>query len=172
MLWSYPDADRAPIAIDTRHEMNIFGVEFMPCTGSSMVISSAYDRMVQLHRLDRTSVPTAGPYRPSSGGSAPIATQSVQCHTQVFTNHSESVKVRYLVLLNLACMCIASRHATLFITGVTMPDGIQATSAPRQHLTDFHLQSSLLEQIQCRSVMSHPRGCLNYPPTQFSMSYP
>jgi WD and tetratricopeptide repeats protein 1 len=89
--------DRSPICIDTRHELNIFGVEFLPCTGSSMVISAAYDRMVQLHRLDRTSVPTAGPYRPFSGGSAPIATQSVRCHTQVFTNHSESVKVCFLI---------------------------------------------------------------------------
>lgn len=95
MLWSYPDTDRAPTCIDTRHELNIFGVEFLPCTGSSMVISAAYDRMVQLHRLDTTSVPTAGPYRPPNRGSAPIATQSVQCHTQVFTNHSESVKVRH-----------------------------------------------------------------------------
>jgi hypothetical protein len=66
-----------------------------------MVISAAYDRMVQLHRLDRTSVPTAGPYRPFNGGSAPIATQSVRCHTQVFTNHSESVKVCSLILFEL-----------------------------------------------------------------------
>lgn len=39
MLWSYPDVDRAPIAIKTEHAANIFGVKFLPCTNSQRIVT-------------------------------------------------------------------------------------------------------------------------------------
>ena len=39
MLWSYPDVDRAPIAIKTEHTANIFGVKFLPCTNSQRIVT-------------------------------------------------------------------------------------------------------------------------------------
>lgn len=76
------------------HDLNIFGVAFLPCTNSTHIVTSAFDRMVQLHRLDHTSmVPTAGRPRSDGEGAPPVAAQAVRCHTTTFLNHSESVKV-------------------------------------------------------------------------------
>lgn len=95
MLWNYPDRSCPPLRIDTMHDLNIFGVAFLPCTNSSHIVTSAFDRMVQLHRLDHTSMePTAGRPRSDGEGAPPVAAQAVRCHTTTFLNHSESVKVR------------------------------------------------------------------------------
>lgn len=95
ILWNYPDRSCPPLRIDTMHDLNIFGVAFLPCTNSTHIVTSAFDRMVQLHRLDHTSmVPTAGRPRSDGEGAPPVAAQAVRCHTTTFLNHSESVKVR------------------------------------------------------------------------------
>lgn len=97
MIWNYPDRNRPPLRVDTMHDLNIFGVAFLPCTNSAHIVTCAFDRMVQLHRLDHSSmVPTAGRPRSDGEGAPPVAAQAVRCHTTTFLNHSESVKVFFL----------------------------------------------------------------------------
>lgn len=122
ILWNYPDRTGPPLRIDTMHDLNIFGVAFLPCTNSTHIVTSAFDRMVQLHRLDHSSmVPTAGRPRSDGEGAPPVATQAVRCHTTTYLNHSESVKV---CLASLTCCshirpCLV--HACLSHTISSMP---------------------------------------------------
>lgn len=52
IIWSYTDPDRAPIAVETRHSANIFGVAFLPCTGDKEIVTGAMDKEVRLLTLD------------------------------------------------------------------------------------------------------------------------
>ena len=92
MLWDYPSHAGSARCIKTLHRLNIFGVDFLPGSGSSKIVTAAYDRTVQLHdlgRADSSSIPQR------SDEPLPAGIRQVDyCHTQVFENHSESVKVR------------------------------------------------------------------------------
>ena len=103
LIWSYPHTERRPLCIHTRHDLNIFGVEFLPGSNSTKLISAAYDCTVQLHDISRASARTIKGVRTSSGGRAHGTTgpafDSVDlCLTTVYYNHSESVKVGSLSL--------------------------------------------------------------------------
>ena len=79
LLWSYPDVDRSPLALQTDHAANIFGVQFMPCTNNSQIITGAMDDTVMLHNIERLPAQLA---RRSNGSAVPVAFQSTLygCH--------------------------------------------------------------------------------------------
>eukprot|EP00892_Ulva_mutabilis_P012900 jgi/Ulvmu1/9983/UM059_0032.1 len=130
ILWNYPHRTSPPLRIDTMHDLNIFGVAFLPCTNSSHIVTSAFDRMVQLHRLDRSSmVPTAGRPRPDGRGAPPVATQAVRCHTTTYLNHSESVKDVAVEPGNPHCFWSAAQDGRVHQFDLRCPDVGEATSA-------------------------------------------
>ena len=51
MLWPYPDTSRVPIALQTEHRANLFGVAILPFSNNCKVVSGAMDYTVQLHEL-------------------------------------------------------------------------------------------------------------------------
>jgi WD and tetratricopeptide repeat-containing protein 1 len=51
MLWHYPDTTRVPIALQTEHRANLFGVAILPHSSSCKVVSGAMDYTVQLHEI-------------------------------------------------------------------------------------------------------------------------
>lgn len=79
MLWSYPDVDKSPLALQTDHAANIFGVQFMPCTNNRQVITGAMDATVMLHHIERLPSPWV---RRGSGSPLPVPFQSILygCH--------------------------------------------------------------------------------------------
>ena len=58
-IWHYPETTRPPIVVDTRHQANLFGVRFLPCTNNLQLVSGAMDYTVQVLALCLT--PTAKP---------------------------------------------------------------------------------------------------------------
>ncbi len=69
LIWDYPDASRPPLALQTAHRANLFGVRFLPCTGDTQIVSGAMDHDVQLHKLHPSDLsPTAAGSPPSGGG--------------------------------------------------------------------------------------------------------
>lgn len=48
MIWSVPEFHRRPLAIETAHRANIFGVQFLPCTGDEKLVSGSMDHTVQV----------------------------------------------------------------------------------------------------------------------------
>ncbi len=98
MLWSVPDHGRRPLAVNTHHRANIFGVQFLPCSHDAKVVSAAMDHTVQLHDLSRADVEEWAAGRPSSrqpaGGSQGRPLQAAQSSCQVFYCHTNRVKVR------------------------------------------------------------------------------
>ncbi|KAL0048474.1 hypothetical protein WJX82_004068 [Trebouxia sp. C0006] len=76
LLWSYPDTDKSPLALQTEHAANIFGVQFMPCTNNSQIITGSMDNTVMLHHIDKL------PTRTTTGSPTPVAFQSTLygCH--------------------------------------------------------------------------------------------
>jgi WD40 repeat protein len=101
MLWNFPDPEKPTRCIQTRHDLNIFGVEFLPGSNSTKIITSAFDRTVQLHDISRSSGSLPGSsagQRRSAGTATGRPYQNVDlCFTTVYHNHSESVKVRHTV---------------------------------------------------------------------------
>lgn len=91
MLWSYPDVDKSPLALQTEHAANIFGVQFMPCTNNRQVITGAMDDTVMLHHIERLPAPWV---RKGSGSPLPVPFQST-----LYGCHKARVKV-LPVLLN------------------------------------------------------------------------
>jgi hypothetical protein len=54
LLWSYPhDPGRQPLAVDTAHQANIFGVAFVPGQGDRMLATCAMDYTVQVRSFPR-----------------------------------------------------------------------------------------------------------------------
>lgn len=51
MLWQYPDTNRVPIALQTEHRANLFGVAILPFSNNCKVVSGAMDYTVQLHEI-------------------------------------------------------------------------------------------------------------------------
>lgn len=79
LLWSYPDVDKTPLALQTEHAANIFGVQFMPRTNNSQIITGSMDDTVMLHHVDRLSTQLS---RRGSSSTTPVASQSTLygCH--------------------------------------------------------------------------------------------
>lgn len=46
-LWHYPETTRPPVVVETRHQANLFGVRFLPCTNNLQLVSGAMDYTVQ-----------------------------------------------------------------------------------------------------------------------------
>lgn len=96
LLWKYPDTTAAPLCINTQHRLNIFGVQFLPCSNDSKIVTAAFDRTVQLHTLDRA--PLAYPaHRRTAATRGNDRIRPIDCHTVVYSNHSECVKVCHLL---------------------------------------------------------------------------
>ena len=91
LLWAYPDVDRSPLALQTDHAANIFGVQFLPCTNSRQVITGAMDDTVMLHNIERLPAPLS---RRGSGSAQPVPFQST-----LYGCHKARVKV-----ITLFCM--------------------------------------------------------------------
>eukprot|EP00798_Chlamydomonas_sp_ICE-L_P008194 gene8194-1456_t len=71
IIWNFPDTSIAPLAVNTQHTANIFGVRFLPCTGGTKLVSGAMDNLVQFHSLhpaDSTRPATATPATRDSSG--------------------------------------------------------------------------------------------------------
>lgn len=124
LLWSFPHVDQPPLALQTHHDLNIFGVEFLPGSGNTKVITAAYDRTVQLHDISSThapstSTPVAHPRRRRFGapqnGTYTAPVQAVEArNVSVYRNHSESVKVWDLTSASLhSNTCLGTMHTTL-----------------------------------------------------------
>ncbi len=54
-IWHYPETTRPPIVVDTRHQANLFGVRFLPCTNNLQLVSGAMDYTVQVTRKSSRS---------------------------------------------------------------------------------------------------------------------
>lgn len=94
LLWQYPDTERVPLALETHHQANIFGVKFLPCSGSSKVITGAMDYTVQLHTLDAPPHTKQTPIRSTRLRRQPDASStSVAVHTTLYGCHKGRVKV-------------------------------------------------------------------------------
>lgn len=85
LLWSYPDCDRPPLALQTDHAANIFGVQFLPCTNNQKIVTGAMDERVMLHHLEAAPAKASVQTR---RGVAPIA-----CRSTLFGCHRARVKV-------------------------------------------------------------------------------
>lgn len=104
IVWRYPDTDRIPLAIETSHRANIFGVHILPCTNNSKIVSGAMDHTVQLHELPPADLGTSirQPSQRISNGSRrhqqtrPL--QTAQQRTTVYYCHSSRVKVGFGLL--------------------------------------------------------------------------
>lgn len=62
MIWPYPQG--MPYTVPTLHTSNIFGVQFLPHTNSSVLVTGAMDHTVGLHRIlegGGNLVPISGP---------------------------------------------------------------------------------------------------------------
>lgn len=79
LLWSYPDVEQGPLALQTEHAANIFGIQFMPCTNNRQLVTGAMDDTVILHHIDR--MPTHQSRR-RHGAATPVLCQSTLygCH--------------------------------------------------------------------------------------------
>lgn len=71
--------EKSPLALQTDHAANIFGVQFMPCTNNRQIITGAMDDTVMLHNIERLPAQLA---RRGSGSPLPVAFQSTMfgCH--------------------------------------------------------------------------------------------
>ena len=110
MVWYYPDSSsRKPLAIQTHHSANLFGVRFLPCTGDSMLVSGAMDHTVQLHVLDasphavppasrssssRAAMPDTTAGTAAAGRQQRAGLQVVTPRTSTYHCHRSRVKVR------------------------------------------------------------------------------
>lgn len=98
MIWRHPPANVAPLAVQTHHHGNIFGVQFLPHSSDASLVTGAMDHTVQLHRLDGT--PTKYPaHNPAvSGGSPsswdPLRPVVVRPISTVYSCHRSRVKVK------------------------------------------------------------------------------
>ncbi|EFJ39457.1 hypothetical protein VOLCADRAFT_100946 [Volvox carteri f. nagariensis] len=63
IIWHYPDVDRPPLALSTEHRLNIFGVQFLPCTGDRRIVTGAMDNTVQLHDMEASPMSAAAAAR-------------------------------------------------------------------------------------------------------------
>lgn len=98
IIWTYADPEKAPIAIDTRHTANIFGVKFLPETGDREIVTGAMDREVRLHTLE--ALPNVRlPHGESRSGSMLRRDRDnpqlmlVSPETRIFSCHTARVKV-------------------------------------------------------------------------------
>ncbi|KAG2497866.1 hypothetical protein HYH03_004132 [Edaphochlamys debaryana] len=102
IIWHYPDVDRTPLALSTEHRANIFGAQFLPCTGDRRVVTGAMDDTVQLHDLE-SSPATGGPGRGGArarqqaqpGMRRQVGVGNVQLvmpRTKVYLSHKDRVK--------------------------------------------------------------------------------
>ncbi|KAK9863498.1 hypothetical protein WJX84_002533 [Apatococcus fuscideae] len=94
LLWQYPDTERVPLAMETHHQANIFGVKFLPCSGSSKIVTGAMDYTVQLHQLDASPDTKQTPIRSTRPRrQAPDASSTpVAVHTTLYSCHKARVK--------------------------------------------------------------------------------
>lgn len=71
--------EKSPLALQTDHAANIFGVQFMPCTNNRQIITGAMDDTVMLHNIERLPAQLA---RRGNGSPLPVAFQSTMfgCH--------------------------------------------------------------------------------------------
>ena len=106
MLWTVPDCRKAPLRVKTMHRANIFGVQFLPQTNNSKIVSCAMDHTVQLHMLERDEVESwssssANRQRPSDSAaetdaastpSATAASRSCSPTSLKYYNHTNRVK--------------------------------------------------------------------------------
>jgi len=58
-IWHYPETARPPVVVDTRHQANLFGVRFLPCTNNLQLVSGAMDYTVQVTCNSGWSFPQA-----------------------------------------------------------------------------------------------------------------
>ncbi|KAL4428996.1 hypothetical protein ABPG77_006035 [Micractinium sp. CCAP 211/92] len=97
MLWSYPDTQRQPIALETEHQANIFGVRFLPQTSDARLVTGAMDYTVQLHQLDTPPASMKPPVRTDNGGGGSrrnpnVSATPASARTVVYTCHRSRVK--------------------------------------------------------------------------------
>ena len=52
LIWHYPETWRMPLALETEHRYNLFGVQFLPATNNTRVVSGALYCSVLLQVLD------------------------------------------------------------------------------------------------------------------------
>lgn len=129
LLWKYPDTTAAPLCINTQHRLNIFGVQFLPCSDDSKIVTAAFDRTVQLHTLDRA--PLAYPaHRRTAATRGNDRIRPIDCHTVVYSNHSECVKVCHLLFrchfFSVAYPCEGAVLSTA--TPLSIPTTLSASS--------------------------------------------
>lgn len=90
--------EKSPLALQTDHAANIFGVQFMPCTNNRQIITGAMDDTVMLHNIERLPTQLS---RRGSGPPVPVAFQST-----MYGCHRARVKVM-LSLLVFVCLSVA-----------------------------------------------------------------
>ncbi|KXZ56155.1 hypothetical protein GPECTOR_1g132 [Gonium pectorale] len=108
IIWHYPDVHRTPLALTTEHRANLFGAQFLPCTGDRRIITGAMDDTVQLHDLEDSPAAGGGgggssarSGRQGAVGGGPAAQrrtgaasnlQLVMPRTKVYLSHKDRVK--------------------------------------------------------------------------------
>ena len=73
---------RPRAVVHTEHHQNIFGVQFMPCSGDDIIASCAMDGQVQLHTMSRQGSPAAQHRLRAEVGARPgkVATRVLYSH--------------------------------------------------------------------------------------------
>ncbi|GLI68626.1 hypothetical protein VaNZ11_013104 [Volvox africanus] len=111
IIWRYPGVEQIPLALTTEHRANIFGVQFLPCTGDRKIVTGAMDDTVQLHDLEASPATVAGlgsseaaaaraGQQGAAGGgmaiprrvAAPKPVRVVMPRTKVYLSHKDRVK--------------------------------------------------------------------------------
>ena len=98
LIWSVPDCRRPPLCIATRHRANIFGVQILPQTNDTRLVSASMDHTVQLHSLDHPDVVSweaqPGAARLTAGGGDSVGRRTLSASTRTYHCHTSRVKVR------------------------------------------------------------------------------
>lgn len=108
LLWHPSDPDRIPLALETEHRANLFGVQFLPHSNNSKIVTGAMDSTVQLLELEgnpaaappawrrRNGSAAGGGRRHAGAGGAGAAVRAATPRATVFCCHTNRVKVRGL----------------------------------------------------------------------------
>ena len=113
-MWRYPDTERRPLSIETCHQANIFGVQFLHVCGDSKLVTGAMDHTVQLHEIDccPADIHPAVRHRTSMRRHPDSTVQGIPVRTKIFHCHHGRVEVCHFMFGH-ACSSSRSDDASV-----------------------------------------------------------
>lgn len=155
-LWAFPEDGSRQYRLPTLHEANIFGVQFLPHSGSSKMVTGAMDKTVQLHTLDVTA-PDA--YKRAPPGTSTSRTgeerdNSIPAQTAVFHCHRGRVKQVEVHPDEPNLFWSASEDGTVRQFDIRQP--LEAMRRPESQNILFHLSSAARQEREVKSIALNP----------------